>query len=425
MTTRWRRRMGGGLLAAFLGASPSCDHPEEAPATPVPPVQVASATLYDADPRHLWNRIAGSLNTWQVKGSAKTTVDLDPLLWPSEEYSLMGDAQRAAVPLLDEFLRSDGEKLIRDPLRRALFQSNLWLLYDWAASSRDRDLERRLAAVLKRVALSADEIRALPDTYAAALASRAYPPAFDPDRPDDPFLPAELLDPTGPWILLGNERGREKLPLAQKHVTFFEGRSSFLIFLKLPDGRREGLEFVEKLRDPKKAPLGASSPRSGSQLALLRRAFVLDDAGRIVPTPIVESLQLRVHGDFPAGRKLPAGFFERMTKFDLRRQRLLAGERGGLWALGPEDREPLYVLSLGFFPSRAADGVPAAGNPLERCILCHTSGGRLESQARMFFEIPRPALAATTLAEEERRAAAWKEGQPSFQRLRQSWKGTR
>jgi len=67
----------------------------------------AAVTLYDQDPGHLWNRIAGTLNTWTSKRDGRSITLEDPLLWPGDETSLTGECQRACLPLLDDFLSAN------------------------------------------------------------------------------------------------------------------------------------------------------------------------------------------------------------------------------------------------------------------------------------------------------------------------------
>src|SRR5213593_4135136 len=71
--------------------------------------------------------------------------------------------------------RARGERLIRNPLKRAWLQHDLWFLFDWFASPnrgeefrRERqELQRRIAIAIRRLALRRDEITSLPDNYAS------------------------------------------------------------------------------------------------------------------------------------------------------------------------------------------------------------------------------------------------------------------
>src|SRR5205814_9042712 len=98
-----------------------------------------------------------------------------------------------------------------------------------------------LVPLMRTLALTPEEIRALPDNYAAAAESRRYAAEFDHLQPERPFLPPDLWKPEGPWLLAGREDGT--LP-AQQHVKHFRGRSAFLIFLSLPGGREPTLRYL-------------------------------------------------------------------------------------------------------------------------------------------------------------------------------------
>ena len=61
----------------------------------------------------------------------------------------------------------------------------------------------RLAPIVKRLALSPDELAQLPDTYVRALQNHEFPAAYDPANPSQAFLPPDLFDTRGPWVCLG------------------------------------------------------------------------------------------------------------------------------------------------------------------------------------------------------------------------------
>src|SRR4030095_14545415 len=100
---------------------------------------------------------------------------LDRLLWYDTTYLLEGTAYQQAISVLDEFLSTRGEGLITDPLKRAIFQRDMWAVFDWLTVRSDsyptqnKELQRRLAQVIRKVALTDDEIRSLPDNYEAAI----------------------------------------------------------------------------------------------------------------------------------------------------------------------------------------------------------------------------------------------------------------
>ena len=129
------------------------------------PVQPVRLNLYHADPNHLWNRLHRHFHVRTGPDGQEHGVDtVDPLIWRESRYLLTGPSHEQAVRLLDEFLGSRAETLITDPLKRAVFQHDMWALFDWLAQpfaihpEGRTALMPRLAAVLRRVALTRDQI---------------------------------------------------------------------------------------------------------------------------------------------------------------------------------------------------------------------------------------------------------------------------
>jgi hypothetical protein len=278
--------------------------------------------------------------------------ELDPLVSPESAHLLRGPGHRQALVVLDEFLASNGEEQIADPLRRALLQRDLWAVFDQGADPPDlegktrqdlvrpsRELQKRLVQVIRRVALPAEQIEALPDNLAAALEARAYPACYNPAKPEAPFLPP--LRGEGDWVLLASQAGW----LAPDHTETFHGHSAFLVFLHLPGKRQETLNYLEKLRrfpNPRLAkpgrPLNPDLPQfpAGTQVALVRKMLLIDADGRLRPTRLTESVRLRVYRDVPRRDERPFSQQD-FSEFNLRRKDLFAGKAGGLNPAGPED----------------------------------------------------------------------------------------
>jgi hypothetical protein len=83
-------------------------------------------SLYDADPNHLWNRLYGALFIRiGPDGHLYGQDRLEPLLWSHSKHLLDGNDHERAVAVLEEFLKSEGEKLIQSPLKRAVLQRDL------------------------------------------------------------------------------------------------------------------------------------------------------------------------------------------------------------------------------------------------------------------------------------------------------------
>jgi hypothetical protein len=80
-----------------------------------------------------------------------------------------------------------------------------------------RCLRSRLAAIIRRLALSAEEIDKLPDNYGIAVASAAYPRTYDPAHAEKAFLPPDLFAANGPWVHVqtgGSKRSQFVKPTA-------------------------------------------------------------------------------------------------------------------------------------------------------------------------------------------------------------------
>jgi hypothetical protein len=342
-----------------------------------------AAQPFHSDAKHLWNRIDYRFHVRLANeiadGPDKLTFDPndhDRTQWTRfperEDYLLGGACHRDALDLLDEFLAKEGEKLESDPLKRALLQHDLWAMFDrvsspeWARSGREpyrrerRELYLRLARVIERLALSDKQIDKLPDNYAAAVAAKKYPSKFDPDHKAQAFLPSDLWDSEGPWVLLSEWAIN---PLATRHVQFFEGRSTFAVLLRLPEGRDQTLKYLKELREAKSKDGGGGVPQlpPQTQVALARRMMLINDSGDMVPTRLTESVQIRVLHDPTSSQDGVQTFLE----FRLRRQDLIADQGGGLAAVAGDekDREEMLFLSFGDHEKR----LPI----LDSCRHCH------------------------------------------------------
>lgn len=398
----------GGMVLLVLLLLESDHHPirrlkADSPAAD-PSRRSARVDVYASDPQHLWNRLYRALCMRTARDGTEYGLDeLDPLVAPESTHLLRGPGHRQALAVLDEFLASDGEKQIADPLRRALLQRDLWAVFDqWAdplppEDKRHhllrprRELQKRLVQVIRRVALPAEQIEALPDNLAAALEARAYPAGYNPAKPEAPFLPP--LRGEGDWVLLASKAGW----LAPDHTETFHGHSAFLVFLHLPGKRQETLNYLEKLRrfpNPRLArlgrPLNPDLPQfpAGTQVALVRKMLLIDADGRLRPTRLTESVRLRVYREVPRRDERPLSLQD-FYEFNLRRKDLFAGKAGGLNSAGPEDvfADPFFRKRM--IPERGEDWDPAEP-PLTRqarsgpiaCGSCH--GGCSDSGPGIF-----------------------------------------
>lgn len=167
------------FIVAGGGGLPKLPQAHAAPLKSGEPIAVkpdasdcANPSLYSSDLTDIWNRVHRRLlERRDAKGKAWGCDEVDPPLWPQSKHILASPAYAETIRLLDEFTSTHAERLIRDPLPRVLFQRDLWAVFDWLGRNRDdhpqerAEFERRLAVIIRAVALTPSEIRDLPDNY--------------------------------------------------------------------------------------------------------------------------------------------------------------------------------------------------------------------------------------------------------------------
>lgn len=427
-------------------------------------------TLYAPDPNDPWNRTHAAFMTRRGPDGLYYGEDrLEPLLWTESTRLQEGDDADRAVGVLENLLREGSDLDSRPAIHRAVLQRDLWLVANWLEGRADTETSRKLqtplARAIGRLALTKEQIGRLVDSYQVAASSGTFAAEFDPLRPEDAYLPPDLFDPEGPWVSLGMPEG----PTAPRHLADGDNRftnSAFLVFLKLPGGRTATLDFLARLAELKPSltrntdgrtnsefmyalPEDAPAWPRGTEVALARRALLIDSNSRVVASPITESIQLRVITiDTPAPAEIlksPA-IGTRNSKgwhvafeFQWRRSDWFAGERGR-----PRDMSGEQDFKTGFNShawdvfetADASDPFPASALPFPRlrdsCVACHNYPGvysfnsfvglvppaRLldDEQAetwRSRFQAPR----AASIADVEQRAIEWKQSQPAWKAL--------
>jgi hypothetical protein len=398
--------------------------------------------IYDPDAAHLWNRLHETLFVRVAADGARYGCDrIDPLYWYTTKQTLAKDSHRAAIGILDKFLQEHGEKLIRDPLRRAFLQHDLWALFDWSTQNphfeeygpERKALQLRLAAVIRRLALSEREIAALPGNFASP-----------PDGGPVTVLPDRLLDPEGPWIAVAAAG-----PVAPVHAQDFGGRSIFQVYLKLPEGRAATLSYLARLHaiDILWSPAEPNWPReepvvlrpdlpqfpAGTQWVLVRTMAVLDPNANIRPTPVVESIQLRIYDHVPAGQwPTPdeTKAIQRFQEFQSVRSR-----QGALRQVQPGELDFQFVLfrTMGGDPIQHAnergEGISftaAHHDALRQCGICHAGSGVYSVRILVPLggireRLREPGLREAKPGEEAVATALWKRSQYDFGLLRGLW----
>lgn len=288
-------------------------------------VDCAKYLPYSPDSNHIWNRVQNSLLLRTGPDGNKWGCDeVDPLLWRGSKHVLVGAKYKETIALLHEFLNSHAERLVRDPLARAVFQRNLMAVFHWAAEPisigdqsvkccgecrgnavgcyKERiQLSELLAAVVKAVAISTDEIHRLPDNYRVLKGTKT----------DD-----ALYLPGGPgFTLIGRDDGTAVAPV---HLGNFP-MSEFLVYLRLPPTGPTATEYIEATRIFSRSRAQvvsaiARNPRgpdprldncvlegeceppqfpADTETALVRRAILVSNEGDPVLSPITETVQLR------------------------------------------------------------------------------------------------------------------------------------
>jgi len=425
-----------------------------------------AVTIYDPNPTHIWNRLHATFFIRDDVPSTSLVPDaLDPPLWYNTSYLLANPSHRRATHILDEFLSSHAENLIRDPVKRALLQRDLWAVFDWSAerepervgnpayANEKKELQTRLAEVLRRIALTPDEIRSLPDNYAEAVASGQFAKEYDPDHRDRAFLPPDLFDPHGPWIELEGPGDPE--PVAEQHFSQFSGRSSFLVFLRLPQGRKATFAYLETLWNvpkpaipsPNVAPGQEVAPNPalpqfppGTQVALVRQMTLFDNQGKLVLTPMTQSVQFRVYRaiveqpqsvpDSSDTESPNSGqdFYE----VALSRPKLFAGEAGGLRATGRNEKQFFVFGFAGPDHGRPENyaSLDSFAPVVQSCAMCHQGAGvhSLNTRSRLLkphqLQRDRSIDANTPGWWQDSRTISWKQGRDDWVLLNGYWKTT-
>src|SRR5262245_47186486 len=118
-------RLVNGLILTALSVC-AVGHVSAARAVDVNEVGKA---IYSPDPRHLWNRLHEAIFVRVGPDGTRYGRDrLDPLLWVQSKHLLKGASCERTIELLNEFIQAKGDKLVGDPLKRALLQRDLWMV---------------------------------------------------------------------------------------------------------------------------------------------------------------------------------------------------------------------------------------------------------------------------------------------------------
>lgn len=363
---------------------------------------------YDPDPTHAWNKLhvalfirekAGVAVThrfdpltesvdWQkilekLKADTSTQVGIMMLAQKGavdDRYFLFAaDSHKVALTTLTAFLTDNSDRLIDAPVKRVMLQRDLWALFDslawmpdeWVHNSADEraamQLRGLLAQLISRLALTPEQIKALPDNYQVAVKADAFPAKADAENPAQAYLPVDLFTEDGPWV-----RMSDFPPLARFHTREVRARAHFNVLIRLPGGRAETVAYLQSLsgKDEESMPQFPV----GTQFALVRRALAIGTDHRIHLTPLIESVQIRVYRRF--SMPVEAGISDQdFYALHLNRAALYRGGHGLVAELPPQfpGNEGLNIVPL-TKPSAAIVQKPI---PLQNpnCFACHSQPG--------------------------------------------------
>ncbi|MGV3723424.1 MAG: hypothetical protein ACO1SX_21215 [Actinomycetota bacterium] len=373
----------------------------------------APLAIYHTDPQHLWNRLFAALYTRRsdlpstMGGPPVKRIEggdvLEFLGWGKTTYwSEPGVAVRV-TRLLEEFVSQGGAAQISDPVRRILFQNDLWAAHDhlvgqniaWFGTAAERRRRARMATLLARairaLAVPTRELEALPDNFALAAKAGAFAPTHDWDAKRDYFPTGVLTEPeTWSEIDFFQPNLHEDIEgrFITLHTRHFRGRSYFRAFYRFPGGRKaldEYLQYVE--REGVDWKFGAQNGflrlkpglrqiPAGTEVALVQFLIGLDTDLKPVPTRLVQSVRLRTFRNSEGAEDASTHSGKGMNVYEyvLRRRLALNGmKHGGL------EREPNDLLQyrLVFEGNEAPDwGRRGRLDKVStQCVSCHSGQG--------------------------------------------------
>jgi hypothetical protein len=367
----------------FLSVSSSRSSPKK----PSDKTQDAPQPIYSENPDDPWNRIFYCLFTRRVEARVSNEYaegspfmeyrQGSPLRVSTRTFERLEIGDRAIDPLFPNFFNDTGARRVltepsysalvkalkeavtesetRSPVARALMQSDLWSAYDQLHGEYTRpdqsELEphRRVIAdllgrLIRKIALTPEEIRSLPDNYSAAMRRESLPDLFAKDSG---------------WI--------EILWFPRRlHEEAANDRRVARVFLKPAHPTRDLQKFVNAQREPNGDPVPDLDG-----VALIMQLLLIDTQGKLTPTKLTTDVQVRLF------ERSAAGSFNRtrVEMAEISRRLLVPDPASG--GLAPEAEDsPAYLPAAGNDYSFAAPQASAEGPPIQvhlrtRCAACH------------------------------------------------------
>ena len=269
-----------------------------------------------------------------------------------------------------------GESRDRPALDRALMQGDVWAAFDILSGyrrivgpqgesldERRSELASLLARFIRKLALMPEEIKRLPDNYAAASGVHRLP---------------DLFGPQSEWMEI------KWLP-NRHHDESFRFRRAARVFIKakpLPANRQA---FLNEFRG------GGEGTRRIAAVALVIQSMLIDSNGAVVPSPITFEVQQRSFIKDGRGNFVKT----ELGQFEISRKLFLSNPRsGGLVAL--VDKSGSYLSGSGndySFASTQSVAIAGFAEPVyaalrTRCVPCH--GPDIKSIVTFRFHTPEP-----------------------------------
>ena len=376
------------LILTLTVATASCARQSVAsePVVPAPAfVSDNPNSIYAADPNDSWNRIFRGLFTRNIKHRVSNAypegapfaelhglgIGITPLRFSRKEFSRTELGDRAIEPLYPAFFTNEGpsqilrepryseftaalreatdETKVRTPIERALMQADAWAAYDliyrMRRGSPASDPEGRLLALLRqlirKLALSTDELKSLKNNYLVAASGNKLPDLFS---RESGWLEIELLS-------------------HRHHEETAAFRRAARVFVKPRTRPSDPVQFVESLKEYK-------NQGNVEAVALLVQNLLIDTSGRVVPSPLFNEVQFR----FFSNDSKTGAITAELQHLELSRRKLLTEPAsGGLVEYSPAS--PSYLASAGndydFATPIQQVGAPVLAPLRTRCAQCH------------------------------------------------------
>jgi hypothetical protein len=384
------------------------------------PAKAARITLYNADPYHPLNMMHETLFVRiGPNGEAYGADRMDPLLWKNSRFLLEGESLANATQALRDVVVLPSEEIAKLSLRqRAILQRDLWAVFDSIVNRGEplfhwRILEL-LSTLMQKVALTKAEFETL--SRSVKYGNRQFTDSLG----EHGFVELASANP---------------YPIAASHVGNFDGRSTFLVFMKTAGGENGVYRFLKSIldfpnpldpdSDDKHPPLNPKlpMPSPGTEFLIFRLANLILKDGSMVGSPIVEMFSMMKSREY-----LDGVYFDRFSRSVLSHQKFFTTEGNGLRGVSNDEKDFVQFLAPPDDPFEKRSAWNQVG-VLKSCTACHTQMGSLkfpgmhaiQSYARDFFAPIKtkrvdPLIPAGQTSQFEL-TKAWKQSQQSFRAL--------